>query len=457
MGGIDILSNKISFLKREKYKIGFALLVIVLLITTGFLVLYNPSNIPIDLADVNNPPNILLFIGDGMGPEHLQIASLVEHGAFNETIFFKAFPTIFKVDTTNIFGLITDSAASATAMSTGHLTANRRIAMDSTGTKSLETILEKLTLEANYSAGLVTTTEFTHATPAAFAAHVPDRGQIEEIFNQMLSNNVDLILGGGVNLSWMDKNANISAVGAQHGFSVATNLDELEHLVNDSTRLLGVFGNGHMPYEIYRNTSLYPSIVEMTSIAIEFLNKKNKPFFLMVEGGRIDHASHANNLTLAIIETIMFEMAVRIGLEFASQDNNTIVIVTSDHETGGLTLLDHSNLDNELPKKGYSREENLTIIARRTRSLSATWETTGHTNRQVYFFGNKKTLEYYPVENINDVYYSMLFALTDSLKHSNNHALASDEAMLMVLPMRRERMDVQVFQASFIIFRGRYA
>lgn len=143
-------------------------------------------------------PNIVFLIGDGMGPEYLRIASLVEYGIENGTIMDESFPYHALYDSRNIQNETTDSAAGGTALATGQLTTNGRIAMDAQGKVAIKTILEYLMYDFNYSAALVTTDELYGATPATFAAHVTSRDHKSQIFRQLVSSGIDVLLGGGL-------------------------------------------------------------------------------------------------------------------------------------------------------------------------------------------------------------------------------------------------------------------
>ena len=157
-------------------------------------------------------------------------------------------------------------------------------------------------------------------------------------------------------------------------------------LLND-TKSLGLFTvTGHFPYERVRNFSTTPSLVEMTKKTLEMLAKNEKGFFLMVEGGRIDHAGHENNLVNNILETIAFHEAAAEAITFSMTHANTLFISTSDHETGGLTVLSHS-LNKTLPSARQTEEEKRDLRLLRAGNISAVWETTGHTDQEIGFYG----------------------------------------------------------------------
>jgi alkaline phosphatase len=180
------------------------------------------------------------------------------------------------------------------------------------------------------STGIVTNTRATHATPACFVAHVDNRNKEDEIARQILMSGVDVMLGGG-SIYFDSSDPSLS------GYTVITSTIELENF--DSGKLLGLFTEGYMSYEMGRDPEQEPSLLEMTEKAIQLLSENPEGFFLMVEGGRIDHACHANDYDNTVRETLSFDLAVLEALEYAYNRNDTIVIVTADHETGGLSLV----------------------------------------------------------------------------------------------------------------------
>lgn len=380
-------------------------------------------------------PNVIFLIGDGMGPEYLKIASLVEYGTENGTIMEQAFPYHSLYDTRNILNETTDSAAGGTALATGHLTTNERIAMDARGKIPFKTILEYLMQDFNYSAGLVTTDELYGATPATFAAHVTTRDHKSQIFSRLLTSGIDVLLGGGLHSPFAGGVEGVTSLGMKYGYEVATNPAELLSASQTAERLLGLFGGSQLyslPFEIDRNPSDNPSILDMTSSALNVLSRKDVPFFLMVEGARIDHAGHQNNLTRAVFEAIMFEKVVRQVLAFARENGNTIVVVGADHETGGLQLLNYTLSDNILPRAGLTREENNSIRLQRIQNLTVSWSTNGHTDTLVsfYAYGSQSFLDI-EVKRTPDVFWAVNGALEKfSVIRSHQFAVDGDRSLL---------------------------
>ncbi len=335
-------------------------------------------------------PNVIYMIGDGMGPEQVKLASIVEYGAPNRTIMDTDFPIKDFFSTDTVDGELTDSAASGTALATGHLTGKGIVGMDKTKSIYYKNILEYLKYDFGYSAGVITTTEFAHATPATFTAHVGSRDYIEDIYNQMLPKNLNVIMGGGLN-SYFSSENDAYNLALKYHYKFASTRDDMLSLSETADHLLGVFPYSHMPYELERDPETIPSIVEMTESAIKILDRQDTPFFLMVEGGRIDHAGHmlntnVNKTLYNAMETIMFEKSVRAALDFAQQDGNTIIIVDADHETGGLKVLDYSNLTDKLPSDDNTRDENNLIRMNRVANISVSWEGSSHTRTKVPFY-----------------------------------------------------------------------
>ena len=274
--------------------------------------------------------NVILFIGDGMGPEHVRAAAMYRSGP-GGTLSFEAFPFRGSVATANADGGVTDSAAAATAMATGVKVHNMVVSIASPGDGSpLRTALE-LFKDAGRSTGLVTTAYISDATPAAFGAHRASRTDYAGIDNDYLVlSRPNVLFGGGKFLTPED------ASGA--GYAVVRDRAELLALdTRTHDRVAGLFGTDNLPYESDGMGSL-PHLSEMTGTALRILGNDADGFFLMVEGGRIDHASHTNEIGRTIAETLEFSNAVAVAVDWAGTRPDTLIVVTADHETGGLRL-----------------------------------------------------------------------------------------------------------------------
>lgn len=314
--------------------------------------------------------NVILLIGDGMGFPQLTLAriekadsNLSSYGSVNLSMDKMEQTGIVKTFSANSF--VTDSAPASTAMATGKKTNNGVISQDPIAIQGLRdgenltTILE-MAEDSGLSTGIVTTTRITHATPAAFYAHVDNRDNESEIAEQLYISGVDVILGGGLQY-FVSKN-DTDPLGNEGKRNDDRNLlNEFETLgyvlvyngsgfqeadSNKTLKLLGLFESSHMQYDLDRlsGEETDPSLADMTEKAISILSHDPRGFFLMVEGGRIDHAGHERNLSRNTADTLAFDDAVKSALDFASSNNDTLVIVTADHECGGL-VLQPENLD----------------------------------------------------------------------------------------------------------------
>jgi alkaline phosphatase len=227
---------------------------------------------------------------------------------------------------------LTDSAAAATAIATGHKVSDGVISLSMPGDESeLETLLE-VARKKDKATGLVTTSYLTDATPAAFGAHALNRGYLSQIaYDYLNRTRPEVLLGGGGGMS-------AEAAGAA-GYTVVTDAASLAALsVNLQPRVCGLFGGWWLPYE-YDGLGTAPSLTDMTLKALDLLDDDPDGFFLMVEGGRIDHACHANDLARCVFETLAFDAAVKRVAEWAQGRSDTLILVLADHETGGLSVL----------------------------------------------------------------------------------------------------------------------
>lgn len=284
------------------------------------------------------PQNVILFISDGLGPAGVTMARdyvrdvLGGSGLVLDGILTGSVRT-FATDSR-----ITDSAAGATAYSAGVKTYNGAISVD-TLRRPLGTILEAAEDEG-LATGLVATSRITHATPAAFASHVPDRNMENEIAAQMMERGVDVILGGGKEFfvtegGKREDGRDLIQEARTKGYHVIESRSELGDV---HTPVLGLFASGHMAFEIDRDSTDQPSLVEMTQKAIELLEDDPDGFFLMVEGSRIDHAAHENDAAAQLHDILAYDQAIAAALDYARRHGNTLVVSVSDHETGGLSV-----------------------------------------------------------------------------------------------------------------------
>lgn len=246
-------------------------------------------------------------------------------------------------DTASASSPVTDSAAAASAWGSGQRVANGSINVDARG-KNLKPLLS-YAKEAGKKTGLVTTCRVTHATPAGFSANVASRNNEDAIARQYLDREIDLLLGGG-SAHFKQKQEDGSFVDLLprfkgKGYQVATNRAELQ-AADAKGRLLGLFSKSHVPYAIDRKNdrslSEVPSLVEMFEAALDNMGDAKNGFVLQVEGGRVDHAGHANDPGAILHEYLEFDDCIPIALDYIKAHPDTMLIVTTDHGTGGCQL-----------------------------------------------------------------------------------------------------------------------
>ncbi|EKU48496.1 alkaline phosphatase [Staphylococcus massiliensis] len=293
-------------------------------------------------GNTENPKNIIFLVGDGMGPAFNTAYRHFKDNPDTEEVEKTAFDDYFVGDQSTSpkdpEDDVTDSAAGATAFSTGHKTYNGAISVNEKQER-LKSVLEQAK-ENGKSTGLVSTAEITDATPAAYAAHVKERGMKDEIAQQFFNDKingqhkVDVLLGGGSKY-FGEENGNLKEKFAQDGYEVVENREDLLNSKDD--QLLGLFSEGNMPLQIDAPED-DPRLVEMQSIALDRLQKNDKGFFLMVEGASIDKSAHPNDITGVMSEMEGFEKAFENATNYAKQNPDTLVVATADHSTGGLSM-----------------------------------------------------------------------------------------------------------------------
>lgn len=299
------------------------------------------------------PPHIVLFIGDGMGFEHVAAASLYETGALGGTVM-ETLPTHGRLRTASLTG-ITDSAAGGTAIATGHKTTNGSVGVDADGA-SVENLVE-YARSLGLAVGVVTTDELTGATPASFLSHVDSRGASSDIAEQAVAFLPEVMLGGGA--------IDMELLTLELDVNRATTADELAALSPDGRPLVGLFADTMMPY-VSDGLGDAPTLAAMTEAAIDWLDDDPDGFLLVVEGARIDHASHANLGASVHLEAAALDDAVGVALAAAGGWTEPTILVTADHECGGL----------DVPDVGIPGE-----------APAATWRWGQHTNADVPVFG----------------------------------------------------------------------
>lgn len=348
--------------------------------------------------------NVILFIGDGLGPAQRDAIQLATVGPYEE-LAMDSLPYEGMVGTNSVDPetFVTDSAASATAYATGVKTVNGAVGIDPEG-NTVPTVLEQAR-SAGKATGLISTGEITDATPAAFASHVEDRDNQTEIARQYIEESrPDVLLGGGENYWYPEGNpgaypdnpeeqsqsdqGNLVAAAQESGYQYVSNADELAAAT--SPQLLGLFANSTMFTAEPEGEGAYdPSVplTDMTSKAIETLSQDSEGFFLMVEEEATDEMAHANNADLTIESGQKLDESIALARDFAEANPDTLVITVGDHETGGLTV--EQTDDPEYPDEsgGNQGDENANLstedgpfdVASSDYQFIVDWTTTGHT------------------------------------------------------------------------------
>lgn len=281
--------------------------------------------------------SVILLIGDGMGIGQVYAGRVYVNGP--ESPFrWETFEHRGQMTTCAMYG-ITDSAASGSAIATGHKTMTTIISMDHKKQKKYKTILEHV--QDYKGTGLVTDTNLWDATPAAFASHSKSRSKAFDIARQMVSHEVDVMLGGGADeFGGNDEVENQMERARGMGYKVVRTRDELKAVDPAATpKLLGLFRGGSLHFEVDRKeNSSEPHLSEMAGKALEVLERDERGFFLMIEGARIDHAGHKVSMDKLLGQMKEFDKTVNKVLDWQEEHPDTLVIITSDHETGGIRV-----------------------------------------------------------------------------------------------------------------------
>jgi len=355
--------------------------------------------------DANGQPRaVILLIGDGMGEAQRTAARWQAVGEGGQ-LAMDAMDVSGWSHTGSADNPVTDSAAAGTALATGVKTNNGVISLDPLG-NTLPTILEHAQAKG-MAVGLVTNVPMAHATPAVFASHVPSRNMMTEIASQMVDHQVDVLLGGGEEDFLPEGEAgcypgdgkrtdgrNLIDDAVTAGYTHVCTPAAFATVPLTTTHLLGLFADGGM------TRPFSPTLVQMTQTAIGILGQDPDGFFLMVEGGQIDWACHANDAANAITDTIDFDAAVAVAQAYAATNPNVLVIVTADHETGGMSVaLDPTGDPGE---DGPFRMPDDTLFY-------VNWVTTTHTSADVPTTAQGAYADLLNVTSENTYIYSVMF------------------------------------------------
>ena len=314
---------------------------------------------------VTAPKYVFLFIGDGMS--YPQIQSTADYlGALTDEDYWQAQPSLDDNQGAILDGPIylnfmnfeaagsavtydsnsfaPDSASTATSIATGYKTYSGSINVDETGTVKYETIAEKLHEQKGYSVGVITSVNLNHATPAAFYAHQASRSSYYEIGLEMIASDFEYFAGGGL-LSPTGSEGDqedLYALAAEAGYTVTRTQADAEKVSADTEKAILIdehlADSDAMAYEIDRTEDMW-SLADYVEKGIEVLSDDEDGFFMMCEGGKIDWACHANDAASSIHDTKALADAVQVAIDFAAEHpEETLILVTGDHETGGLTI-----------------------------------------------------------------------------------------------------------------------
>jgi alkaline phosphatase len=323
------------------------------LLTAGFSLLLlgmscrpvpTPGASAVEVVEVaplkDKPTNVILLIGDGMGLGQIT-AGLYSN---NNQLNLEKFPVLGFHKTHSASDLITDSAAGATAFACGIKTYNSAIGI-SADSVPCYTILEEAR-DRGLATGLVVSSQITNATPAAFVAHQTLRGMNESIASDLVQANVDFFIGGGLSYFTdrsMDKR-NLRQELVDNGYLVYDYKQGSVHRVPmDVNKRFAYFSAENLPPGVNLGRSYLPYSGQLAAQFLEM--KSDKGFFLMIEGSQIDWAAHSNDATWMIKEMLDFDRTIGLILDFAKKRGNTLVVVTADHETGGVAINDRSKMD----------------------------------------------------------------------------------------------------------------
>ena len=293
-----------------------------------------------------DPPvrNIILMIGDGMGLNQMYAAYTANHGS----LAIERCQYVGLAKTHSASGYITDSAAAATAIACGEKTDNGMLGQRPDGSP-LKSML-KYAADNELSTGIVVTCELIHATPAAFVAQVDKRNKSEDIAQFFARSKINVCIGGGRRFfENRADNKNLTDSMKTKEFRVAYTMDEVK--ATQQGYLLGLLAD--VALESYPDRG--EMLPESVNTAINILNQNKKGFFLMVEGSQIDWGAHGNEQNRVVNEVLDFDRAVKIAFDFAERDGQTLVIVTADHETGGMGIANGNFQTGELTTTFFTK------------------------------------------------------------------------------------------------------
>lgn len=301
------------------------------------------------VAKENKAKYVFYFIGDGMGVNQVTGTEMYlaqKKGVIGvESLNFTQFPIVNFATTYSKYNSVTCSAAAGTALATGSKTKNGTIGMDSLRKNPLYSVAVKAK-NAGKKVGITTSVSIDHATPAAFYAHQPERGMYYEIATDLPKTGFDFYAGSGF-LQYKSKKdtaaASVKSILRDSGYVIIEGVEEFKEKAGEASKVVFMqrkgAGSSSLPYAIDRKESDL-TLAQITENAVDYLSKNNdQGFFLMVEGGKIDWACHANDAATVFQEVIDIDAAVKVALDFYKKHpDETLIVITADHETGGVAL-----------------------------------------------------------------------------------------------------------------------
>jgi len=342
------------------------------------------------LKNATDVKNVILMIGDGMGPNQIKAGEVFK----GDKLTFQEFPYMTTVETRSASDLITDSAAASTAMATGTRTTNGFIGKTPESVE-LTTIVD-IASGLGKRTGVIATEELYGATPMGFSGHANNRSNRDELLQSAASSsNVNLFSSYAVGVN---PNPFLDA-----GYQMVDNVADLSEATVD--KVLGLYmvtANNQM----IESGNGWVSLGNVVFEALEYLSKDPDGFFLMAEGSHIDHGGHNNDICYMLEELMAFDEAVQVVLEWAKNRDDTVVIVTADHETGGL-VFDENTTHEELKR----------IYKNGGEGDCYQWTTTGHSATDVHLYVNGADINFanYSFGTSNRIKNIDIFQIVNSL------------------------------------------
>lgn len=324
------------------------------------------------------PKNVIYMIGDGMGPAFTTAYRYYKDDPTTKEIETTVFDTMLKGMAHTYpddHTYVTDSAAGATALSSGHKSYNGAIAVD-TAKKPVKTMLE-IAKEQGMTTALVATSQINHATPASFAAHNESRRNYDDIANDYIDNKiagklpVDLMLGGGTQYFIRD-DRNLVDEFKQAGYQYGDDIKNLGQITQ--VPAIGLYAPKGLPFALDENPT---RLKQLTAKAFDLLDGQNdKGFFVMIEGSQIDWCGHANDIACAMAEMDDFAKSIETAKAYVDNNPDTILVITADHSTGGLTIGAHGQYkwETDIIKGVKATAGTLTNLLMESDNLKTVWQ-----------------------------------------------------------------------------------